>query len=198
MSEYLLEINGITKEFPGVKALDNVQFNLKRGEVHVLMGENGAGKSTLMKIINGQYSCDIGSMTLRQDDYKVHNPKEAMDHGISMIHQELSPILDMSVSENIFIGREPIKNGFIDKRKMNRDTKELIDELKLTIKPETKVRQLSVAQMQIIEIAKAISLKADIIIMDEPTSALLCLSIQKFSKRSPKSLAVDSTNILEI
>ncbi len=172
MSEYLLELSGITKEFPGVKALDNVQFNLKRGEVHVLMGENGAGKSTLMKIINGQYSCDIGSMKLRGESYTVHNPREAMDSGISMIHQELSPILDMSVAENIYIGREPIKNGFIDKRKLNIDTKKLIDELNLDIRSDCKMRDLSVAQMQIIEVAKAISFKADVIIMDEPTSAL--------------------------
>ncbi len=172
MGEYILEMKNITKRFPGVVALNSVQFNLKRGEVHVLMGENGAGKSTLMKILNGQYVLDEGEIGLNGDCYVVHNPKEAMDKGVSMIHQELSPILDMNVAENIFIGREPVKNGFIDKRKMHEDTQTLLDSIGLGIKPDTKMRELSVAEMQVVEIAKAISYSSDIIIMDEPTSAL--------------------------
>ncbi len=172
MNEYILEMKNITKRFPGVVALSNVQFNLKRGEVHVLMGENGAGKSTLMKILNGQYVLDEGEITLKGDCYSVHNPKEAMDKGVSMIHQELSPILDMNVAENIFIGREPMKNGFIDKRKMHDDTQTILDNIGLGIKPDMKMRHLSVAEMQVVEIAKAISYSSDIIIMDEPTSAL--------------------------
>lgn len=172
MSEYILELNNITKRFPGVLALDDVQFDLKSGEVHVLMGENGAGKSTLMKILNGQYSHDDGVIKLREKEYTANNPKEAIDNGIAMIHQELSPILDMNVAENIFIGREPKKYGFVNKRKMFEDTEVLLDDLKVGIKPGDKMRNLSVAQMQIIEIAKAISYQADVIIMDEPTSAL--------------------------
>ncbi len=174
MSEYILEMRGISKTFPGVKALDDVQLLLKAGEVHALMGENGAGKSTLMKILMGIYTKDSGQGEILFDGkpYKAGNPKEAMDAGIAMIHQELNPILDMTVYENIFVGRELKKNGLVDKRAMAREAKKLIDEYGLHISPNQTLRDLTVAQCQLIEIIKAISVNAKVIVMDEPTAAI--------------------------
>jgi ABC-type sugar transport system ATPase subunit len=174
VSEYILEMRGISKTFPGVKALDNVQLLVKPGEVHALMGENGAGKSTLMKILMGIYTKDAGQGEILFDGkpYKASNPKEAMDTGIAMIHQELNPILDMTVYENIFVGREIKKHGLVDKRAMAREAKKLIDEYGLHISPNQTLRDLTVAQCQLIEIIKAISINAKVIVMDEPTAAI--------------------------
>jgi inositol transport system ATP-binding protein len=172
-SEYLLEVDNVRKEFPGVVALDNVQFKLKRGTVHALMGENGAGKSTLMKIVAGIYTPDSGSFKLRGVDIQLKNPLDALENGIAMIHQELNLMGPMSVAENIWIRREPINRfGLINHSEMQRRTEELFKRLNIDIDPTIEVRSLSVANRQMVEIAKAVSFNSDVLIMDEPTSAL--------------------------
>lgn len=171
--EYILEMNGISKTFPGVKALDNVQLKVRPGEVHALMGENGAGKSTLMKILMGIYTKDEGGeIKFAGQPYQVHNPKEAMDTGVAMIHQELNPILDMTVYENIFVGREIRRHGIVDKKAEIEEAKKLIQESGLHVSPTETLRHLTVAQCQLIEIIKAISVNAKVIVMDEPTAAI--------------------------
>ena len=174
MSQVLLEMRGITKTFPGVKALDNVQLTLKQGRVMALMGENGAGKSTLMKVMFGIYQRDSGTIRYKGEAVEFSGAKEALESGISMIHQELSPILYRSIAENIWLGREPLKGPLklIDHDKMYRDTEELLKKLDLDLDPRTPMTELTVATMQMVEIAKAISYHSEIIIMDEPTSAL--------------------------
>ena len=172
-SEYLLEVDNVRKEFPGVVALDNVQFKLKRGTVHALMGENGAGKSTLMKIVAGIYTPDSGSFKLRGQDIQLKNPLDALENGIAMIHQELNLMGPMTVAENIWIRREPINRfGLINHGEMQRRTEELFKRLNIDIDPTVEVRSLSVANRQMVEIAKAVSFNSDVLIMDEPTSAL--------------------------
>ena len=169
---YSLEMIGISKSFPGVKALDGVELRVRPGEVHALMGENGAGKSTLMKILMGIYSADSGEILLDGQPMSAHSPREAMDRGVAMIHQELNPILDMRVYENIYIGREMKKHGLVDNRGMIRATVELLKELEIDIPANAYMRELSVAQCQLVEIVKAISLSAKVVVMDEPTSAI--------------------------
>ena len=172
-SEYLLEVDNVRKEFPGVVALDNVQFKLKRGTVHALMGENGAGKSTLMKIVAGIYTPDSGSFKLRGQDIQLKNPLDALENGIAMIHQELNLMGPMTVAENIWIRREPTNRfGLINHGEMQRRTEELFKRLSIDIDPTVEVRSLSVANRQMVEIAKAVSFNSDVLIMDEPTSAL--------------------------
>ena len=170
---YLLEIEGVRKEFPGVVALDDVQFRLRPGSVHALMGENGAGKSTLMKIIAGIYSPDAGAVRLRGEDVRLKSPRDALERGIAMIHQELALMDWMTVAENIWIRREP-KNrlGLIDHAKMLAETQALFNQLKINIDPAAEVSTLTVAQRQMVEIAKAVSYQSSVLIMDEPTSAL--------------------------
>ncbi|MBD9496922.1 sugar ABC transporter ATP-binding protein [Ensifer sp. ENS01] len=172
-AEYLLSAEGIRKEFPGVVALDDVEFKLKRGTVHALMGENGAGKSTLMKILAGIYTPDKGDVKLKGVEIRLKSPLDALENGIAMIHQELNLMPFMTVAENIWIRREP-KNrfGFVDHGEMKRITARLFDRLKIKIDPEIEVRHLSVANRQMVEIAKAVSYESDVLIMDEPTSAL--------------------------
>lgn len=177
MSIPILEMKNITKSFSGIKVLDNVQLSVRPGEVHALMGENGAGKSTLMNILMGVHSADNGRIFIDQKNVINNNPKDAMANGISMIHQELNPVLDMDVSENIFLGRE-IKKGtsgilsLVDKKKMRQETQKLFDKVGIDVLPSALMRDLSVAQSQLVEIIKAISISARIIIMDEPTSAI--------------------------
>jgi len=172
-STYLLEVEDVRKEFPGVVALDNVQLKLKRGTVHALMGENGAGKSTLMKILAGIYTPDSGTFKLRGQHIRLKNPLDALQNGIAMIHQELNLMAPMTVSENIWIGREPKgRFGLIDHTEMNRRTEALFERLEIGIDPEVKISTLSVASRQMVEIAKAVSFNSDVLIMDEPTSAL--------------------------
>ena len=170
---YLLSAEGIRKEFPGVLALDDVSFHLKRGTVHALMGENGAGKSTLMKILAGIYIPDQGEVRLKGVDIRLKSPLDALENGIAMIHQELNLMPFMTVAENIWIRREP-KNrfGLVDHAEMSRKTEELFQRLNIAIDPEIQVRELSVASRQMVEIAKAVSYNSDVLIMDEPTSAL--------------------------
>lgn len=173
-NEYILEMENISKYFPGVKALDDVSFKVKKGTVHALMGENGAGKSTLMKIAIGIYNADTGKIILDGEEIDNHDIRYSISKGISMIHQELSPIPEMTVAENIFLGREPKnKTRLVDKKKMNSQTQELFDRLGLTaIDPKSKMSKLSVAKSQMVEIAKAVSFNSKLIIMDEPTSAI--------------------------
>ena len=172
-AEYLLSAEGVRKEFPGVVALDDVQFRLKRGSVHALMGENGAGKSTLMKILAGIYTPDKGEVRLKGVEVQLKSPLDALESGIAMIHQELNLMPFMTVAENIWIRREP-KNrfGFVDHGVMYRMTDELFTRLNIEIDPDIEVRHLSVASRQMVEIAKAVSYNSDVLIMDEPTSAL--------------------------
>jgi inositol transport system ATP-binding protein len=172
-SEFLLQVEGVRKEFPGVVALDDVAFRLKPGTVHALMGENGAGKSTLMKIIAGIYRPDSGSFHLRGKDIQLSSPLDALENGIAMIHQELNLMPFMTVAENIWIRREPkTAIGFVDHAELHRKTASLFDRLNINIDPEIEVRDLSVANRQMVEIAKAVSYESDVLIMDEPTSAL--------------------------
>lgn len=175
-NEYVLEMRNISKEFPGVKALDDVTILVRPGTVHALMGENGAGKSTLMKSVFGLYSPDAGEIRMNGQVVHFDNPRQALDAGISMIHQELHPIPHRNVMENIWLGRYPQRKigplRFVDHQKMFEDTKQLMDDLQMGIHPETRVGDLSVSQIQSMEIAKAVSYNAKIIIMDEPTSSL--------------------------
>ena len=172
-AEYLLTAEGIRKEFPGVVALDDVEFKLKRGTVHALMGENGAGKSTLMKILAGIYTPDKGEVRLKGVEIRLKSPLDALENGIAMIHQELNLMPFMTVAENIWIRREP-KNrfGFVDHAEMRRKTQALFQRLNIQLDPEVQVSELSVANRQMVEIAKAVSYESDVLIMDEPTSAL--------------------------
>jgi inositol transport system ATP-binding protein len=172
-TEYILELDGVTKEFPGVKALDNIQLKVRKGTVHALMGENGAGKSTLMKILFGIYTPDSGVIRFKGNAIKLNGSKDAIRLGISMIHQELSPIPHMTVTDNIFLGRESTKGlGWINHKKMDQEAKQLLQDLNMDIDPTVKMIDLSIANMQMVEIATAVSHKADLIIMDEPTSAI--------------------------
>lgn len=172
MNKKILEMKQITKRFPGVLALNKVRFDLVPGEVHVLMGENGAGKSTLMKILAGILHQDEGDVIYKDQVVHIDSPKAALDIGISMIHQELNTILDMTVAENISLGKEPGRMGILNRKKMNEATRILLKSIDEDIDPNTNMRDLSIAQMQMIEIAKAISYNSNIIIMDEPTSAI--------------------------
>lgn len=169
-----LQMEDVTKSYPGVLALDNVHLSVGFGEVHALLGENGAGKSTLMKVLMGIVQADSGVITLNGKRVKVDRTSEALALGISMIHQELSPVRDMSVAENIFLGREFTFGGgiFINTRKMNEEAKRVLQEFGLKVEPSLKMKSLSIAQVQMIEIIKAVNFGAKIIIMDEPTSSL--------------------------
>jgi ABC-type sugar transport system ATPase subunit len=171
--EYVLELKDITKTFPGVCALDNVYLRIKPGVVHALCGENGAGKSTLIKIINGIHKMDKGELVYKGEKIVPQNPKQMLDMGIATIHQELSPILDMSIAENIFLGREPrTRAGFLNVAKMYRDTQKLLDDYGFNYDSHAMMRSLSVSDIALIEMVKAISRDASVVIMDEPTSSI--------------------------
>lgn len=176
MAEYKLELKGICKSFPGVKALDNVQLSVRPGTVHALMGENGAGKSTLMKCLFGIYKMDAGEIYLDGEKIDIKDPDDAMSKGIAMVHQELQPVLARSVGENLFLGRFPTKNygplKVIDHKKMYEDTKIWLDEVGMDFDPKAQLGSLSIGQMQSVEIAKAVSHQAKVVIFDEPTSSL--------------------------
>ena len=169
---YILEMNNITKRFPGVLALDKVTLKVKPGTVHALMGENGAGKSALMKCLFGIYVRDEGDVILDGQSVNFSGTLDAIQHGIAMIHQELHPEPHLTVMENVWLGRLPKKGIVVDYGRMYRDTKELLERLKLSMDPKALVKTLSVSQIQAIEIAKAVSFNAKVIIMDEPTSSL--------------------------
>ncbi|MGO1478555.1 ATP-binding cassette domain-containing protein, partial [Senegalia sp. (in: firmicutes)] len=171
-NEYLLEMIDISKEFPGVKALDNVKLNIRPGSVHALMGENGAGKSTLMKCLFGIYQKDNGKILLQGKEIKFKSSREALDNGVSMVHQELNQVQSTTVMDNIWLGRFPKKGPFIDERKMYDDTLKIFKQLDINVNPKSKVEKLPVSQSQMIEIAKAVSYNSKILVMDEPTSSL--------------------------
>lgn len=172
MTAFALEAEGISKFFPGVKALDNVSLRVRPGSVHALMGENGAGKSTLMKCLIGMYRPDRGTIRIKGEPVQFQDTMDALRSGISMIHQELNLVPYMTVAENIWLGREPMKYGFVDHGKLNQQTQTLLNQLNIRLKADRLVGELSIAAQQMVEIAKAVSWNADIVIMDEPTSAL--------------------------
>lgn len=180
VNDYLLRADNISKSFPGVKALDKVQLHVEKGKVHAVMGENGAGKSTLMKILIGITQPDTGTITLNGKEVSFHSVHDAIKAGFSMIHQELLPFPELTVAENIFMGRQPTKGfgGWIDRSRLYSDAKALMDKLGVTIKVNRRMKELSIAEMQMVEIAKAISNKAEVIIMDEPTSAISGKEVQ--------------------
>lgn len=169
---YILEMQNITKRFPGVLALHNVSLKLKPGTVHALMGENGAGKSTLMKCLFGIYSMDEGKILLGGKEVAFSNSKQALESGVSMVHQELNQVRQRNVMDNIWLGRYPRKGVFIDEKKMYEDTLAIFKSLDINLDPRSKVSTLSVSEMQMVEIAKAVSYHSKIIVMDEPTSSL--------------------------
>ncbi len=174
MSEVLVLMEGIEKSFPGVHALDRAYFELKPGEIHALVGENGAGKSTLMKVLTGIYRKEAGRILYKGQEVEAHNPRESQHLGISIIHQELNLMPHLSVAENIFIGREPRRqvSFILDKKSLNDKANELFKSLRIKLDPQVKVANLSVAQQQMVEIAKALSFNSEVLIMDEPTAAL--------------------------
>ena len=177
MSEFLLEMRGVCKSFPGVKALDHAQLRLRPGTVHALMGENGAGKSTLMKCMFGIYKMDEGEILFHGEKVTIHDPMEALKMGIAMVHQELQPIPARTIGENIFLGRYPIKKVLgliptVDHKKMYEDTAALLKRVRMDFDPKAQLSSLSVSQMQSVEIAKAVSANCKVLILDEPTSSL--------------------------
>ncbi|MDR1795113.1 MAG: sugar ABC transporter ATP-binding protein [Erysipelotrichaceae bacterium] len=174
LDENVLEMRNISKSFPGVQALDDVSISVKPGTVHALMGENGAGKSTLMKCLFGIYHQELGEIVLDGQQVSLNSPQEALRKGISMIHQELQPIKERDIAENIYLGRYPMSKipFLIDHKKLYQDTSELLESLDMHFDPHTKLADLSVSQMQSVEIAKAVSMNAKVVIMDEPTSSL--------------------------
>ena len=177
MSEFLLEMRGVCKSFPGVKALDHAQLRLRPGTVHALMGENGAGKSTLMKCMFGIYKMDEGEILFHGEKVTIHDPMEALKMGIAMVHQELQPIPARTIGENIFLGRYPIKKVLgliptVDHKKMYEDTAALLKRVRMEFDPKAQLGSLSVSQMQSVEIAKAVSANCKVLILDEPTSSL--------------------------
>ena len=171
-TEYVLEMKGVVKEFPGVRALDGVNLKVRPGKVHIICGENGAGKSTLMKIINGTYVADAGEMYYKGQKVGARTVQDSLNMGIAMIYQELNPVLEMTIAENIWLGREPRKGAFIDYGKMYKDTQDLLDKLEIPYNAHQKMYELSIAGHQLVEITKAISCNASVIIMDEPSSAI--------------------------
>lgn len=172
MGEVILKMDKIDKSFPGVHALDHVDFEVRKGEVHALMGENGAGKSTLMKVLTGIYKKDSGTITYEGKEVEFHSSREAMDAGIVIVHQELNMIGHLTVAQNIFIGREPKRGFMINDKKMNEDAQALFDRLHIDINPRERMSNLTVGKQQMCEIAKAISHNAKVIIFDEPSAAL--------------------------
>ena len=171
-NKYILEMKNVSKLFPGVKALDDVKLQVRQGTVHSLMGENGAGKSTLMNCLFGIYSIDGGEIILDGSKVQFTNPAEALENHVSMVHQELNQVQGQNVMENLWLGRYPIKFGLIDSKKMYKDTMKIFTDLDINVDPRAKVGTLSISQKQMIEIGKAVSYNAKVIVMDEPTSSL--------------------------
>lgn len=167
-----MEMKHIHKKFPGVYALKSVNLELRKGEVHALLGENGAGKSTLIKVLGGIYTADEGEILIEGKQVSIQGVKDAQENGISIIHQELVLVPYMTVAENIFLGREPMKSGFVDKKKMNEEAQVLLDTYDMNIRSTRLIRDLTIAQQQMVEIVKAISYNSKILVMDEPTSSI--------------------------
>ncbi len=171
-NEYLLEIQGVCKSFSGVKVLKTVNLNLRPGSIHALMGENGAGKSTLMKCLFGIYKQDEGTFFLNGEQFNFTDPKHALEQGVSMVHQELNQVLQRTVVDNVWLGRYPRKGLFVDEEKMYNDTIELFERIGVKVDPRSKLAELSVSERQMVEIVKAVSYDAKVIVLDEPTSSL--------------------------
>lgn len=182
MADVLLEMTGIQKYFPGVHALDNAKISVKKGEVHALVGENGAGKSTLMKVLTGIYKKDGGKIIFREKEIEPTDPRHSQELGIGMIHQELNLMPHLSVAQNIFIGKEPKKGIFLDKRSENKQAREMLMALNVDIDPSLPAEKLTVAKQQMVEIAKALSYDSELLIMDEPTAALTESEIDELFK----------------
>lgn len=176
MAEYRLEMENVSKSFPGVKALDGVHLKVRPGTVHALMGENGAGKSTLMKCLFGIYKMDTGSIKIDGMETTIENPDDALHKGLAMVHQELQPIPERSIAENMYLGRYPKKKigpfAMVDHKTMNEESEKWLKDVKMNFDPKAKLGTLSIGQMQSVEIAKAVSLQARVVILDEPTSSL--------------------------
>ena len=174
MDDILVLMEGIDKSFPGVKALDQCRFELRAGEVHALVGENGAGKSTLMKVLSGIYHKDAGRLIYKGKEVEIPTPGAAQNLGISIIHQELNLMSHLTLAQNIFIGREPQTRipFMLDEKKINEQTEALFKRMRLKLDSRTRVSELSIAKQQMVEIAKALSFNAEVLIMDEPTAAL--------------------------
>jgi len=180
MSEkYLLEIKNLSKSFSGVKVLDNVEISVKPGTIHALMGENGAGKSTLMKCLFGIYTQDQGEFFLNGEPFNFTDPKEALENGVSMVHQELNQVLQRTIIDNVWLGRYPKKGLFVDEQKMYDDTIELFKSIGVEVEPNMKLDELSVSERQMVEIVKAVSYDAKVIVLDEPTSSLTANEVDK-------------------
>jgi len=182
-AKYVLEMKNVVKIFPGVRALDGVNLKVSEGKVHIICGENGAGKSTLMKVINGTYEADEGQMFYKGKGIGKRTVEDTIKMGIAMIYQELNPVLDMTIAENIYLGREPMKGILVDFKKLYEDAQELLDSLEIPYKAKQKVSELSLAGHQLVEIAKAISMEASVIIMDEPSSAIADAEIEVLFKQ---------------
>lgn len=175
----LLRIEGLRKTFPGVVALDRVDFDLRRGEVHVLLGENGAGKSTLIKMLSGAYTPDEGKILAGGEEVRIHGAQDSERLGIATIYQEFNLVPDLTVAENIFLGRQPRRYGMIDRKTMEADAAVLLERVGVNVSPRARVRELGIARLQMVEIAKALSLNARVLIMDEPTAVLTSEEVEK-------------------
>lgn len=178
----ILEMKGISKYFPGVQALDKAELVVREGNVVALMGENGAGKSTLMKCLFGIYHKDEGTILLDGNEVNFTSPKQALNNGVAMVHQELNQVRQRNIQDNIWLGKYPTKLGFVDEKKMYDDTKAIFDDLEIPLDPRTKVSTLSVSEMQMVEIAKAVSYNSKILVLDEPTSSLTEKEVAKLFK----------------
>ncbi|WP_017615081.1 sugar ABC transporter ATP-binding protein [Nocardiopsis salina] len=177
--EELLRIEGVRKAFPGVVALDDVDFDLRRGEVHVLLGENGAGKSTLIKVLSGAHRPDEGRVLVGGREVVIRDAQDAAGLGIATIYQEFNLVPDVTVAENIFLGRQPRRFGFVDTKRMEAEAAELLERVGVDVTPSAKVRGLGIAQLQMVEIAKALSLDTKVLIMDEPTAVLTTEEVER-------------------
>lgn len=184
----LMELSHLTKKFPGMIAVNNVSLQINKGEVHIIIGENGAGKSTLVKMMAGIYPADSGIMKLEGEDYMPAGIQEAQAKGINIIHQELNVMPNRTVAQNVFVGREPVKGPLriIDIKKMNKDCQELLESLEIDIRPTALIRDLSIAQRQMVEVAKALSTESRLLIMDEPTSSLTYTEIENLFRMTRK------------
>ena len=197
-NEIILKMQNIYKTFPGVVALENINFELRRGEVHILLGENGAGKSTLVKILSGAYQKTSGHIFFENQEIDIKNPKHAQELGIAIIYQELNLVSHLSAAENILLGREPLlAPGIINRKKLYQSTQKIIDSLQVKISSRSLVKELGVAEQQMVEVAKALSLDAKILIMDEPTSALTEKEIEELFKTINR-LKKNGTSIIYI
>ncbi|MEV6400166.1 sugar ABC transporter ATP-binding protein [Streptomyces sp. NPDC051907] len=193
----LLRVEGLRKAFPGVVALDGVDFDLRRGEVHVLLGENGAGKSTLIKMLSGAHRPDSGRILAAEREVRIHSAQDAERLGIATIYQEFNLVPDLTVAENVFLGRQPRRFGLIDRRAMEAAAEELLDRVGVRVSPRAKVRELGIARLQMVEIAKALSLDARVLIMDEPTAVLTSEEVDRLF-RIVRALREDGVGIVFI